>query len=284
MKVLSFLNNKGGVGKTASVSTLSHLLAAEYGKRVLIVDLDPQGNVSNLFGQMDIIALIKARRGEPVETVPYSVGDLLVNTDMDVHIAVKKTNYMNLDIIPSLPTLSAVEEQLKADIKTPQQFRLANHLQKLDGEYDYCLIDCSPSLSILNVNALVASDEVYIPTLADADSLFGIELTKTELIDEVRKYSPRLKIGGIYFTKYEKRLNVSKYAKEILGIAYERNFLPISINKNSAVQNCTHEHKPLGDYDKGMKLKATRDYHELAGYIAAPNRRMYLKALARKEA
>ena len=282
MKVLSFLNNKGGVGKTASVSTLSHLLAAEYGKRVLIVDLDPQGNVSNLFGQMDIIALIKARRGEPVETVPYSVGDLLVNTDMDVHIAVKKTNYTNLDIIPSLPTLSAIEEQLKADIKTPQQFRLANHLQKLEGEYDYCLIDCSPSLSILNVNALVASDEVYIPTLADADSLFGIELTKTELIDEVRKYSPRLKIGGIYFTKYEKRLNVSRYAKEILGIAYERNFLPI--NKNSAVQNCTHEHKPLGDYDKGMKLKATRDYHELAGYIAAPNRRMYLKALAKKEA
>lgn len=284
MKVLSFLNNKGGVGKTASVSTLSHLLAAEYGKRVLIVDLDPQGNVSNLFGQMDIIALIKARRGEPVETVPYSVGDLLVNMDMDVHIAVKKTNYTNLDIIPSLPTLSAIEEQLKADIKTPQQFRLANHLQKLEGEYDYCLIDCSPSLSILNVNALVASDEVYIPTLADADSLFGIELTKTELIDEVRKYSPRLKIGGIYFTKYEKRLNVSRYAKEILGIAYERNFLPISINKNSAVQNCTHEHKPLRDYDKGMKLKATRDYHELAGYIAAPNRRMYLKALAKKEA
>ncbi len=284
MKVLSFLNNKGGVGKTASVSTLSHLLAAEYGKRVLIVDLDPQGNVSNLFGQMDIIALIKARRGEPVETVPYSVGDLLVNMDMDVHIAVKKTNYTNLDIIPSLPTLSAIEEQLKADIKTPQQFRLANHLQKLEGEYDYCLIDCSPSLSILNVNALVASDEVYIPTLADADSLFGIELTKTELIDEVRKYSPRLKIGGIYFTKYEKRLNVSRYAKEILGIAYERNFLPISINKNSAVQNCTHEHKPLGDYDKGMKLKATRDYHELAGYIASPNRRMYLKALAKKEA
>ena len=180
MKVLSFLNNKGGVGKTASVSTLSHLLAAEYGKRVLVVDLDPQGNVSNLFGQMDIIALIKARRGEPIETVPYSVGDLLVNTDMDVHTAVKRTNYTNLDIIPSLPTLSAIEEQLKADIKTPQQFRLANHLQKLDSEYDYCLIDCSPSLSILNVNALVASDEVYIPTLADADSLFGIELTKTE--------------------------------------------------------------------------------------------------------
>ena len=74
MKVLSFLNNKGGVGKTASVSTLSHLLAAEYGKRVLVVDLDPQGNVSNLFGQMDIIALIKARRGEPIETVPYSGG------------------------------------------------------------------------------------------------------------------------------------------------------------------------------------------------------------------
>ena len=79
-------------------------------------------------------------------------------------------------------------------------------------------------------------------------------------------------------------MNVSKYAKEILGIAYEKNFLPISINKNSAIQNCTHEHKPLGDYDRNMKLKATRDYDELAGYITAPNRKIYLRTLERKEA
>lgn len=279
MKVLSFLNSKGGVGKTTSVTALSHMLAKAYGKRVLIADLDPQGNASNLYGQTDILSLLRARRGEKLETVQYSIGDLLIGQDMNPHLAVRHTEYAGVDIIPSLPNLSVVEERLKADIKTPQQFRLDGQLRKLSAEYDYCLIDCSPSLSILNVNALVASDEVYIPTLVDADSLFGIELTKTELIDEVRRYSPRLKIGGIFFTKYEDRLNVSKYAKEILGAAYEKNFLPIAIHKNAVIQNCTHEHCPLGAYDRNMRARATRDYYDLAGYIAAPGRRGYLKKL-----
>lgn len=278
MKVLSFLNNKGGVGKTASVTNIAYILASVYQKKVLAVDLDPQGNLSNFYGNTDFVKLLQSRRAkkETAESM-VSVGELLINSDLDVHKAIRKTNYEGLDILPSFPTLSAVEERLKADITTPQQFRLRNQLEKVKGEYDYCLIDCSPSLSILNVNALVASDEVYIPTLADDGSLFGIELTKTELIDEVKKYSPKLKLGGIFFTRYRKNLNVSKYAVGLLGAAYAKLVLPLSISESVKVTECTYKHVPLLKYDR--RCRAAQDYELLAGYMASPNRKIFLDRL-----
>lgn len=277
MKVLSFLNNKGGVGKTASVVNLAHILATVHEKRVLVIDLDPQGNCSNFFNKTDFVSLIRAHRMGIKEERLASVGDLLIDSELDIHKVVKDTDYERVKILPSYPTLSAIEEKLKADIKTPQQFRLTNHLQKIQEEYDYCLIDCSPSLSILNINALVASDEVYIPTLVDDGSLFGIELTKTELIDAVRKYSPKLKIGGIFFTRFKDHLNASKYSKELLGKFYEKLILPITIHENTAVSDCTHNHAALLEFNK--RCRAAKDYQMLAGYIVAPNRKIYLKKL-----
>lgn len=277
MKTIVCLNNKGGVGKTATVTTVAHMLATVYQKKVLVVDMDAQGNTSNLFGTTDFIALIKARINNTPSTNLCSIGDLLVETDMDPHRAIKCTDYDNLDLIPSYPTLAAVEEKLKADIKTPQQFRLDNQLAKLDTEYDFCLIDCGPSLSILNVNALVAADEVYIPTLADNGSLFGIELTITELIKEVQRYARNLKVGGIFFTKYKQNYNVSKFAKELLDTVYADMMLPITINENTVVSECSHNHMPLLAYDPKMKAKATRDYLSLTGYMAAASKKKYLK-------
>lgn len=277
MKILSFLNNKGGVGKTASVVNLAHILSTVYDKRVLVIDLDPQGNCSNFFNRTDFTSLIRAHRMGVKEEALASVGDLLIDSEMDVHKVIKDTDYEKIKILPSYPTLSAIEEKLKADIKTPQQFRLVNHLQAVQKEYDYCLIDCSPSLSILNINALVASDEVFIPTLVDDGSLFGIELTKTELIDAVKKYSPKLKIGGIFFTRFRDNLNASKYARELLGIFYEKLILPITIHDNTAVSDCTHNHMALLELNK--RCRAAKDYQMLAGYIVAPNRKIYLKKL-----
>lgn len=279
MKVLSFLNNKGGVGKTASVVNLAHILATVYEKKVLVVDLDPQGNTSNFFNKTDFASLIRAHRMRIQEEKLVSVGELLIDSELDIHKVIRDTDYDYVKILPSYPTLSAIEEKLKADIKTPQQFRLANHLEKVREEYDYCLIDCSPSLSILNINALVASDEVYIPTLVDDGSLFGIELTKTELIDSVKRYSPKLKIGGIFFTRYKSNLNASKYASKLLGVFYEKLILPITIHDNTAVTDCTHNHVPLLVYNK--RCKAAKDYQILAGYIVAPNKKYYLKELQR---
>ncbi len=277
MKTIVCLNNKGGVGKTATVTTVAHMLATVHNKRVLVIDMDPQGNTSNLYGTTDFIALIKARMNKLDLPELHSVGDLLINDELDPKEVIRNTNYVNLDLLPSYPTLAAIEEKLKADIKRPQQFRLFGQLQKIADQYDYCLIDCAPSLSILNINALVAADEVYIPTLADDGSLFGIELTISELIAEVQRYTPNLKVGGIFFTRCKANYNVSKYARELLENVYADMMLPISINENVAVADCSHHHMPLLAYDPHKKAKATRDYLALTDYIMAPNKKAFLK-------
>lgn len=287
MKTIVCLNNKGGVGKTATVTAVAHMLATVYEKKVLVVDMDPQGNTSNLFGTMDFVTLIKARIGhiDLGNIGQYSVGDLLVDAALDPGKVIKNTAYERLDLIPSYPTLAAIEETLKADIKRPQQFRLSGQLEKIAGDYDYCLIDCGPSLSILNVNALVAADEVYIPTLPDDGSLFGIELTVSELVWEIQKYSMRLQVGGIFFTRYRANYNVSKYARELLEQVYTDMFLPFTISESVAVAESSHRHMPLLAYDQSRHAKATRDYLELAGYIASENRKGYLKECqSRREA
>ena len=279
MKKITILNNKGGVGKTATVTAVSHILATVYNKKVLVVDMDPQGNTSNLFGKTDFEALIRARLyNEPLAMGMYSVGELLVDSSLNPYQAIRSTAYEGLDLLPSFPILAAIEEQLKADIKQPQQFRLANQLRKIEGDYDYCVIDCAPSLSILNVNALVASDEVYIPTATDDGSLFGIELTISELISEVQKYAQDLRIGGIFFTKH-RNYNVSRYARELLGTVYPDYFLQITIRESVAVSESTYNHKPLLAYDPKARKSATQDYLKLTGYIVSPVRKRYLKEL-----
>lgn len=279
MKTVVCLNNKGGVGKTATVTTVAHMLSARHGKRVLVVDMDPQGNASSLYGETDFVALIKARRNHEVIPELYSVGDILIDGEIKPCEIIRKTKFQRLDLLPSTPNLSAIEEKLKADIKSPQQFRLKSWLDKVENDYDYCLIDCGPSLSILNINALVAADEVYIPTLTDNGSLYGIELTISELIREVQKYASGLKIGGIFFTKYKGNYNISKFATEMLGKVYSDMLLPITIRESVVVSECTYCHRPLLDYDPHERSKATRDYLQLTDYIASANKKQFLKGL-----
>uniref|UniRef100_UPI0011E841D7 ParA family protein n=1 Tax=Serratia marcescens TaxID=615 RepID=UPI0011E841D7 len=143
MKVIAFLNNKGGVGKTASVTTVAHIAATYFKKRVLIIDLDPQGNSTALYNDANIEEILAGLlQGKPTNTIAPSVENLLIDKTFDIHKSIKKTPYENLDIIPSYLTLAEVEERLKADILSPQQFRLANHLDKIQDEYDYCFLDC----------------------------------------------------------------------------------------------------------------------------------------------
>lgn len=285
MKTIAIINNKGGVGKTASTTAVSHILAAMYKKRVLVVDVDPQGNTTNLFGKVDFYALIRARMGnkDAESDFPLSVSDLLIDHTLHPESVIHKTDYENLDLLPALLNLATIEEQLKCDVRRPQQYRLKDQLKKVENDYDYCLIDCSPSASILNINALVAADEVYIPTLADDGSLCGVEETITRLVEEVMSYSDNLRVGGIYLTRY-KGYKVSKLAYDTLKAVYPDLFLPITISENVAVQESTHLHKPLLAYDPKARTRAAKDYLDLAGYIAAPGKKKYLHELAaRKE-
>lgn len=281
METIALLDIKGGVGKTTSVKEISHMLATMYGKRVLEIDIDPQSNLSDQFNKFDFVSTFNAIRSGKRIAGEYSIEHLLMDSTLDIHKCIKSTGYKGVDIIPAFLTLSEVEELLKADIKTPQQFKLKMHLDKVAEEYDYCLIDCSPSISILNINALVAADKVYIPTRTDAGSCVGIAITMN-LIDTVRTYNPRLINEGCFFTQYD-NTNIAKQVKEMLEQLLPEQIIPITIPRSKFVAENSYMKVPLLVRDtKGNPGKVTRAYMLLTAYIAAPNKKVFLKELEEK--
>lgn len=267
MKTIIFLNNKGGVGKTASVTTIAHMLATVHNKRTLLIDLDPQMNSTTMYSEVDFVKLFYNIYKGTCDKTEKSVEDLLLNRDTDIHDCIRHTAYDNLDIIPSYLTLSEAEELMKADVKTPQQFRLQRHLKAVQDEYDYCIIDSSPSISIINVNGLVAADEVYIPLRCDGGSLLGVAIIMN-LFDVVSEYNAGLKIGGMFFTQWNGRKNVSKTVYELLSEIFGEHILPITISVSKNLEESSLVQMPLLAYDNGKnKSKATADYLQLTEYI-----------------
>lgn len=268
MKTIAFINNKGGVGKTASVTTIAHMAATLYNKKILIIDLDPQGNTSALYNDADIIEILAGLLKQiPINTISKSVEDLLIDSQIDVHETIKKTAYDNLDIIPAYLTLSEAEQRLKSDILTPQQFRLKAHLEKVESEYDYCFLDCSPSINIININGLVAADEVYIPLKCDAWSAMGMCIARN-LIQTVTTYNFKLKTGGIFFTQWEGKKNVSQAVYDLLMSFVHDDLLPLTISRSKLIEEMTLEQKPLLAYDtKKGHSKITKEYIALTEYI-----------------
>lgn len=267
MKTIIFLNNKGGVGKTASVTTIAHILATVHGKRTLLIDLDPQMNSTTMYSEVDFVKLFYNIYKGTCEKTKKSVEDLLLDRDLDIHECIRHTEYGGLDIIPSYLTLSEAEERMKADVKTPQQFRLQRHLKAVQDEYDYCIIDSSPSISIINVNGLVAADEMYIPLRCDGGSLLGVAIVMN-LFEAVSEYNDGLKIGGMFFTQWNGRKNVSKSVYELLGEVFGEYILPVTISTSKNLEESSLVQVPLLAYDKGKnKSRATKDYLQLTEYI-----------------
>lgn len=280
MKRICFLNNKGGVGKSVSVITIAHMLA-EKGLKVLLVDVDPQGNTSNMFSEVDVITLLKNRLLNIPEANIPSVGDLFINRNADIHQCIRKTEYEGLDIIPSLLTLSEIEEQLKADITTPQQFRLKKHLDKVKCEYDFCLIDCSPSINILNVNALVASDSVYVPIQCEAWSAIGMTSIKN-LVEVVQDYNPGLRFEGYFFTQWNRSENINIAVYNLLSQYTYDYMIPLTIARSRLAKEMSILQVPIKEMDKNAREKITKDYLKLTEYIMS-NNKQELKEVYKKE-
>lgn len=267
MKTITFLNNKGGVGKTASATTVAHMMATHFNKRTLLIDLDSQMNSTTMFSEVDFLSLFNALANNEQNKVEKSVEDLLLNRVQDIHECIKQTAYKNLDIIPSHLTLSQAEEIMKADVVTPQQFKLVNYLKQVEDEYDYCIIDSSPSVSIININGLVASDEVYIPLRCDGGSLLGVAIIM-KLFKSISNYSSKLKMGGMFFTQWNGRKNVSKTVYNLLCENFGEYVLPHTIATSKNIEESSLAQIPLLEYDSGKnKSKATLDYLALTEYI-----------------
>ena len=196
--VISMCNQKGGVGKTTSSINLGAALA-ETGRRVLLVDLDPQGALSAGLGIQSY----------ELDTTIYN---LLVDTSVSVDEVIVHTHTENLDVIPANIDLSAAEIQLVSEVGREQALYRA--IYPVMDRYDYILVDCQPSLGLLTVNALACSDGVIIPMECEFFSMRGLALL-TDTMDKVRaRLNPRLSLTGILVTLYDGR---TLHARDVLS-------------------------------------------------------------------
>ena len=200
--IISMVNQKGGVGKTTSSINLGACLA-EQGRKVLLVDLDPQGALS---------AGLNISHDEDQVTV-Y---DLMLDNTSSIHAAIKHTNVSGLDMVPANIDLSAAEIQLVNEVGREQT--LGRALRPVRGEYDFIIIDCQPSLGLLTVNALACSQGVIIPMECEYFSLRGLALL-TDTVEKVRdRINFDLDIVGILVTMFDRR---TTHAREVMDRVVE---------------------------------------------------------------
>ena len=200
-RIIAMCNQKGGVGKTTTAINLASALAG-YGRKVLVVDFDPQGALSAGLG---VVA-------HDIKTI-Y---DLMVEKDLKVQDVILPTGIKNLDVIPANIDLSAAEVQLVNEVAREQI--LARVLRPVTDNYDVVIIDCQPSLGLLTVNALTAAHGVLIPLNCEFFALRGVALL-IETIEKVRdRLNPAIKLDGILATMYDPR---TLHAREVVERLYE---------------------------------------------------------------
>jgi chromosome partitioning protein len=201
-RILAMCNQKGGVGKTTSTINLGAALA-EYGRRVLLVDLDPQGALS-------------AGLGVAHHDLDLTVHNLLVESRISIDDVVMRTRVENMDLMPSNIDLSAAEIQLVNEVG--REHTLGRVLHPVLDRYDYILIDCQPSLGLLTVNALAAADGVVIPMECEYFSLRGLALLNDTVEKVHDRLNPKLSLTGIVVTMYDAR---TLHSREVMARVVE---------------------------------------------------------------
>ena len=242
-KVISVANQKGGVGKTTTTINIAAILAKK-NKKVLIIDCDPQGNATSGLGVG--------------KNSQFSTYDVLVN-EVEIYNTIQQTELQTLEICPTNMILAGAEIQLAQ--KERREFALAEKISKCKQSYDFIFIDCPPSLGLITINALTASDSVLIPVQCEYFALEGVgELLKT--VDIVRRYyNRRLSIEGAVLTMYDPRTKLSNQVVEQVSKYFGNKVFDTLIPRNVRLSEAPSYGKPIILYDP--MSKGARSYDKL---------------------
>ena len=244
-KIISFANQKGGVGKTTSCVNIAASLGI-LGKKVLIIDLDPQGNTTSGVG----IAK-KTLKGGTRE---------LLSDKMPVEDIIIETPFENLSVIPTNTALSSAEFDLYEFDETEK--RMKNALASVKDVYDYILIDCPPSLGMLTINAFTASDGVIVPMQCEFYALEGLSQLLITINRIKRLYNPDLDVCGILITMYNSRLLLSMQVMAELKKHYDDKIFDTKISRNVKLTEAPGFGRPAFYHDKSSK--GAKEYIEVA--------------------
>ena len=243
-KIISVANQKGGVGKTTTTVNLSTILAKK-GKKVLLIDTDPQGNATSGLGVS--------------KDVELSVYDILIG-DTEFDETLQETAIKNLKVCPSNISLAGAEVQLVSMMSREQ--RLKTKLDKIKDQYDYILIDCPPSLGLVTLNAFTASDSVLIPVQCEYFALEGLgQLLNT--VNLVKKHlNKNLEIEGALLTMYDARTNLSNQVVKEVKKYFEDKVYKTVIPRNVRLSEAPSYGMPITVYDP--RSKGAKSYMKFA--------------------
>ena len=231
-RIIAMCNQKGGVGKTTTTINLGAALG-EYGRKVLLVDFDPQGALSVGVGV----------NPHELDTTVYQ---LLMDRGVDIHDVIQHTSFENLDLLPANIDLSAAEVQLVGEVA--REMVLARVLKPVLDDYDVILVDCQPSLGLLTVNALTAAHGVVIPLECEFFALRGVALL-VETIEKVQdRLNPRLEIDGILATMYDSRTLHSREVVARVVEAFGDNVFHTVISRTVKFPDATVAAEPITTY------------------------------------